>query len=224
MHRIATAVGTLSTAAGCALLLTPLSAPFEPPVVPTLGVVALLALVVGSLGAVDRTRTAPDAAALPDPGGRADVDAPGDEFDRALAGASTRAGSGDRAAIRERLETLALARLCATEGCSRDAARRRLREGDWTDDGAAAALFAESGAGSRPLREHVRHLLTGESAFERRANRAIDALYDRESGRDDQPARSGHQSARNVHRPARDDHHRARSEHQPARNDRERER
>lgn len=217
MRRIATAVGTLSTAAGCALLLTPLSAPFEPPVVPTLGVVALLALAVGSLGAVDRSRTAPDVASLPDPGGRADVDAPGDEFDRALAGASPRAGSEDRVAIRERLETLALARLRTTEGCSRDAARRRLREGDWTDDGAAAAFFAESGAGSRPLREHVRHLLTGESAFERRASRAIDALYDRESGRDDQPARSGHQRAQSDHRPARTDH-------RPARSDRERER
>lgn len=183
MRGVATIVGALSTLAGCALLLTPLSAPLEPPVVPTVGLVALLALVAGALGTVDRSRTAPETATLPDPSGRADGEAPGDAFDRALADVSGRPGSDDRAAVRERLDAVAVARLRATDDCTAAEARRRLASGDWTRDEAAAAFFAD-GARSQPLRERVRHLLTGEPRFSRRARRAIDALYDREPERD----------------------------------------
>lgn len=179
MRSVLLAAGIASILSGSALLLTPLSAPVPLPLIPTLGGIALLGLLVGAYGLLERTRRSPTTATLPNRSERATVDAPGDAFDRALEAASPRDGSEDRAAIRNRLETAAVAVLADADGCSREAARRRLERGDWTDDESAAAVFADDVRPSASVRERLRRLVVGESAFEQRVGRAIDALADR---------------------------------------------
>lgn len=183
MRRVAIAVGVVATASGALLLLTPISAPIEPPVVPTLGLVALLGLGVGALAGLDRAREPHDATDLPAPEDRPGVDAPGDAFDRALAEVSARPDDPQRAAIRERLASTAVAVLVEAEGWSQETARDRLETGEWTDDVAAAAFFADDPETAQSLRERLRRFLAGEPTFVHRAKRAATALADRDETR-----------------------------------------
>jgi len=178
VSRLVIGVGTAATIAGAVLLLTPLSVPIEPPVVPTLGAVALLGLVAGAVGAVDRSTDRPEPTSLPDPTGRVEVDAPGDAFDRRLATVSAQGDDDRRESIRERLEAAAVATIGDAEGCPPEAARRRLERGDWTDDEAAAAFFADGIDPTPPLRERLRRAAAGEPTFAHRADRVVDELAD----------------------------------------------
>lgn len=183
MRRLAIGVGVAATVAGAVLLLTPASAPIEPPVVPTLGLLALLGLGVGGLAGIDRARDPAATTALPDPDGRPGVDAPGDRFDRALAEVSSQPDDPQREAIRDRLESTAVTVLVEVEEIDPAEARDRLASGDWTEDEVAAAFFAHEPAISPSIRERLRRFLAGESTFARRARRAAIALAERDGER-----------------------------------------
>ncbi|MFB6136122.1 MAG: hypothetical protein ABEJ04_05135, partial [Halobacteriaceae archaeon] len=68
---------------------------------------------------------------------------PGDGFDDALATLADRSSSGWVDALRERLRDAAAGALVRVEGLAPDDARRRVDDGDWTDDGQAAAFLAD---------------------------------------------------------------------------------
>ncbi|AGN01933.1 hypothetical protein L593_09940 [Salinarchaeum sp. Harcht-Bsk1] len=180
MRRLMLAIGSASTAAGATLVLTPMSAPVAPPVVPALGLVVVLGLALGGLGAVRRARERPAATSLADTRDRTAVDAPGDAFDRTLASISARVDEEERAPVRDRLAATAVQVVADAEDCSRETARRRIDRGTWTDDRAAVAFFADSVEHAPSLRERVRRVLAGEPTFAVRARRVIDELADRE--------------------------------------------
>lgn len=165
------AVGFTSTGAGLVLLVTPASAPVSVPLLPALGLVALVALAVGGVVALDRSAGGVRVYDLPDP--TAGVRVPGDEFDERLDAVSVRTDADERAAIRDRIETAAVTVLVEREGLTRAAARERLAEGAWTDEPRARAFFT-----GRPpsRRERVRTVLTGDPTFVRRARRAVEAI------------------------------------------------
>jgi hypothetical protein len=165
------AVGFASTGAGLWLLVTPAGVPVSVPLLPALGLVALVALGVGGLVALDRAAGGVRVYDLSDPA--AGVRVPGDAFDDRLDAVSVRTDADDRAAIRGRVETVAVAVLVENEGVTRAVARDRLDEGDWPGDRRARAFFTE-----RPpsLRERVRTVVTGDPTFVRRARRAIAAV------------------------------------------------
>jgi len=172
--------GVASTAAGLSLLATPVAAPTGVPVLPTVGLLAVAALAVGGLAALDRVGRD---VGTGDPGGSpAAVAVPGDAFDDRLAALSVGDEAG-REAVRVRL-TAAAAVVAADEmDCSRSAARERVAAGEWPEDGdgedssRVRAFFA----GREPsAAERAATVLTGEPTVARRARRAAAVLADRE--------------------------------------------
>jgi hypothetical protein len=173
MRTVLLAAGTLSTAAGAGLLLVPSAGEGVGPLVLVGVVVGTLAL-TGSAG-VSRLSTPRERPEPPRSGAETGATVPGDEFDRRLASLSTHSSSDaeERAAVRERLRTLAVDRVVAESGCSRATARERVERGDWTDDQVAAALFTDD----RPsLVAQLRALAGGTTPFRRRAERAVAVL------------------------------------------------
>lgn len=177
IRRALLVVGFACVGGGLLFLLTPVPAPVTVPIVPALGLVALVALAVGSLVALGRSTDGARTYDLPEPS--AGVRVPGDEFDRRLAAASVRADGSDHAPLRDRLEPAAVTVLVDTTGCDRATARQRLADGTWTDDPKARAFFtdAEPSLGAR-----VRTVLTGDPTVVRRARRAVAVLSERTEG------------------------------------------
>jgi len=171
IRRVLLAVGFAATAAGAVLVFTPLSVGGSGLAVIVLVGSALLAGGVGGLAALDRSSTTVADGDLPDPSDR-ERPVPGDEIDRRLATLSTRDADA-QAALRARIEAVAVAVLAERLDCSRAEAHDRLTAGDWTDDEAARAFFEE-----RPpsRRDRLWTLLRGEPTFSRRARAALAAL------------------------------------------------
>lgn len=185
---VALAVGALATLAGGAV-----AAGVVPPLPSATAQLAfVLAAVVGAvvavLGALDRTATGPTSDPLPGPDGEGDAPVPGDEVDRRLANGLT--DPADREAVTGRIESVAVRVLARRDGRSADAARERLAAGTWTDDDRAARFLAADRP-SPGTGERLRSLLTGESALERDATRAVAALVERTGGHEDGGDRAG---------------------------------
>jgi hypothetical protein len=151
---------------------------------------ALLVPLVGAAAVLIAARTArellspTDRPALPDPERRHAATVPGDEFDATLASASRHGrigGAADRDAVRDRLESVAVEVLTRYDGDTPERARRRLAEGTWTDDPAAAAFFG-GGTADVTVLDRVRFVATSDSAFRRRAARVVAVLDSRVSG------------------------------------------
>ena len=104
----------------------------------------------------------------------------GDGFDRNLEASLAAAAEGlDGDEVRTDLRSLATDAVADVEGVSRQAARRRVADGEWTDDRAAAAYLAGEGAPSlgRRLRSRVRPGATRRRRVERTV-RAIETLLE----------------------------------------------
>lgn len=151
-----------------------------------------VALAVGSLGlwslwrdrSVDESgRDGADASDDPDPETidftDADAGTPervGAEIDEYLARID--GGIGDvhrRRRVRERLYDVAVDVLVERRGYSREAARRAVETGAWTDDPRAAVAVGGSDAAWLPVRTRVRDWVRGYP-FERRVERAVAEL------------------------------------------------
>ena len=109
-----------------------------------------------------------------------DASTVGGGFDRNLAASLSAAAEGlDGDEVRPDLRALAADAVAAAEGCTPREARKRVADGEWTDDRVAAAYLAGEGATSlaRRLRSRLRPRKTKRRRVERTV-RAIEALLD----------------------------------------------
>lgn len=156
-------------------------------------VLAALALLLG-LAAVASRVTSSGRAAEPDAvESRFPATVPGDEFDALLAdlpGLSIQRRNEERAAIRERLEALAVAVLVG-RGLGESTARRRLRDGIWTGDERAATFFMPAADRELSLGRRMRDAVGSDLAFTRRARRTVAAIAAHAEGEVPPPDRPG---------------------------------
>lgn len=111
---------------------------------------------------------------------------PGRVADELLAGVTATGrvrGEDAREAVYDRLTAVAVDTLVARYDCTPETARLRLREGSWTDDEVAAALFVEGVDPEWTVRDRLRTLWTGEPPVRRRARHALSELADLAEGR-----------------------------------------
>ena len=105
----------------------------------------------------------------------------GGQFDRDLELASRDANApvvqGARADVRERVRATATRAYARRHSVSRDDAREAVAEGAWTDDVVAAAFAGDERAPPLPLRERLRGWIHPDRAYQRRAQRAVDAAH-----------------------------------------------
>lgn len=138
--------------------------------------VAASMLVSGRSGNLAQTDT-------PNPERPPTVPAVGEEFDRTVGGvrfAVPVVGRSARRRIRERLRTAAIAATMRADGCRRETAERRVDEGTWTDDPAAAAFLADGR--SAAVGGRLAAWAAGETLRQRRARRTVDAIVERFGG------------------------------------------
>lgn len=83
--------------------------------------------------------------------------------------------------IQERLTSVAIDIIRKRDGCSRERAIHKLKEGTWTDSAYAAAFFAGGSPPSKPTFESLRDRLHGEheSDYERWVRMTVDTLVER---------------------------------------------
>lgn len=177
----------LSAAIGALAVLVGLAVSFQQELaalVPGSWVVVLLVAIVAGIqtvsAALSRRRTPLEEAETGDPERRYEAPVPGDELIETLRYARNRSRAGDRPRdrIRERVADAAVAAVADAEGCSEEAARDRIRAGEWTDDAVAAWFLGEEVG--LPANERARLLASApfsqfEAAFDR-AVRAVDAV------------------------------------------------
>lgn len=142
--------------------------------------VGFAAIVIAILGYMARRRAEFPRGEPPSVEAWPELGRPGSEVDTAMAEATVAnwVGHSRRRELRERLFEAAIDVVKATEGCDRERAVEILREGTWTDDKRAEALFAEDPP-STPLEDVVRSLFSGRSQFAVQASHVIEALRDR---------------------------------------------
>ncbi len=100
----------------------------------------LAVLVTGRPGAIDQARP-------PDPERALALPTPGDEFEAATRRRTALlplVGRADRRTVRRRLREAAVQQVMRSSNCSREAATRRVADGSWTDDAAAALFLANA--------------------------------------------------------------------------------
>jgi hypothetical protein len=174
------AAGAAAVIAGVAVVLDPSLASAFGPTPDRLLVVALaaLALLQGLAAAASRIGGDGRAADLPAVEQRFRATVPGDAFEDRLAALPEHSVSRrdeERAAIRERLEGLAVSVL-VDRGLDEAAARRHLEAGTWTTDDAAAIFFMPAADRGLSLERRVRDALGPDVAFVRRARRTVAAI------------------------------------------------
>lgn len=99
--------------------------------------------------------------------------------------------------IRDGLRDLAAEVVAKRDGCSQEQARKRVRDGTWTDDPYAASFLQESGRAHLPVRTRVHDWLRGRH-LQRRVRRTVDAIEDAAGvggGLRQAPARDGRPAA-----------------------------
>ena len=165
---------------GIAVLAVPRVARLVPASEPFVVVVGVLALLFGVLAVRQRTTVEIDQTTTPDPEQVADLPTPGDDIDELIADAGLsvphRSTRDPRQTLRQRLRKAGEQALIHREGCSVAEARRRLREGEWTDDPHAIAFFTGMLPEWTPLRMRLRTRLAVRDPFARRARHAADAI------------------------------------------------
>lgn len=177
VRRLPLAVGVLAMLAGLVLVVSGGPARSPGPRTLPFAVAVLVGGAIAVISVLARSAEGPTTEPLPDPGTTANARIPGERVDERLAGVSWREGE-TRAELADRIERTAVATLGQTEGWTPAQARERLRDGTWTDDERAAALLSD-GEDPPSVGDHVRALATGETPFQRRADRAVAELHGR---------------------------------------------
>lgn len=142
-------------------------------------VLGLLALALG-INAI-RGRFAADTTFLttPEPERRYLLPAPGDGFDRRLAGLSVggrRPDEANWAAVRDRLEETTLSVLTRYGEHTTDDAREQLNHGTWTNDSRAASFFSDEIQPETSVWRRFRDALSSYPAEKRRAQHVVAAF------------------------------------------------
>lgn len=139
---------------------------------------ALLAMVQGGLAVTARLAGGGRAAEPAEVERRFRAPVPGDDFDDLLADLPdlrVQRRDEERAAIRERLEAIAVEVLVA-RGLDEDDARRHLRSGTWTADERAASFFVPAADRELSFGTRLRDAFGSDLAFTRRARQAVAAI------------------------------------------------
>lgn len=178
LRRAGLVIGTVLVGIGLAVVFVPgLVGGFgvNPAFLTGIGLIALLGFGVAVRARLTVTDSQME---LPTPERKRTHSTPGDEFDRQLTSLSARGrmrGAGERRAIRDRLDELAISVL-VRDGDNEATARERLARGTWTDDPYAAAFFAEERASEVSLEDRLRAAFSSEPNSRKRARHAVDAL------------------------------------------------
>lgn len=138
--------------------------------------VAVSMLISGRSGNLAQTDT-------PNPEQPPTVPAVGEEFDQTVGSvrfALPVVGRSARRRVRERLRTAAIAATMRADGCRRETAERRVDEGTWTDDPAAAAFLSDGRSGS--IGGRLAAWAAGKTRRQRRAKRTVNAVVERFDG------------------------------------------
>lgn len=145
-------------------------------------IIGLLAVIEALRAGYSRFSRTLNRPSIPEPERRQVASVPGADFDGDLTAITnrTRGGIRNRDRIRDRLTETAVEVLVRYDGDTPEQARERLRTGSWTDDRAAAVLFASIGEVDQSLVERIRLAVTTDSGFRSQARRAIAALAVRE--------------------------------------------
>jgi len=173
-------VGAAAVLAGVAVLVEPglaglIGVRADQLVVTALALLAVLqglAAVVGRLAGEGRAATPPAVER------RFPATVPGSDFDDLLADLPdlrVQRRNEERAAVRERLEALAIEVLVA-RGLDETAARRQLEAGTWTADERAASLFVPAADRELSVGTRLRDAVSSDLAFTRRARHAVAAI------------------------------------------------
>lgn len=139
---------------------------------------ALLALLQGGLAVSARLTREGRAAEPAAVERRFRAPVPGDDFDDLLADLPdlrVKRRDEERAAIRERLEAVAVEVLVA-RGLDEVSARRHLQSGTWTADERAASFFVPAADRELSFGARLRDAFGSDLAFTRRARRAVTAI------------------------------------------------
>jgi hypothetical protein len=174
------AVGVVAVLAGVAVLVEPSLADLvglggDRTVVTAL---ALVAAVQGLLAVLARVRSEGRAAEPPDAERRFRAAVPGDEVDALLADLPdlrVKRRNEERAAVRERLEALAVEVLVA-RGLDEASARHHLEAGTWTADERASSFFVPAADRDLSVEARLRDAFGSDLAFSRRARRVVAAI------------------------------------------------
>lgn len=161
---------------------TPVAADGLSAVVEQLGNDYLLVAVVGGLAfvltvlfVVVRVLTGINQITPPEPEGIPTARHPGVEFDEFVdspVGLRSLLHADQRKQVRDRLREMAIQTVMRRTNCSRDAARRQVEEGRWTDDVDAAAYLGGPGAPDVPWSSRIKAALFGRSWHQWAARRA----------------------------------------------------
>ncbi|WP_276260006.1 DUF7269 family protein [Haloglomus litoreum] len=174
------AVGAVAVLGGVAVLV-------EPSLANLVGIrsdralvtaLALVAAVQGLFAVLARVRSEGRAADPPDAERRFRAAVPGDEFDRLLADLPdlrVKRRNEERAAVRERLEALAVEVLVA-RGLDEATARDHLEAGTWTADERASSFFVPAAERDLSVEARLRDAFGSDLAFSRRARRVVAAI------------------------------------------------
>lgn len=183
MNRLAVTVGVAAAVSGIAIVLRPELVGATAGLSLVVVFVGVLALLEGVNAVRDRLGGDRRRAAPPDVERQQRFGTPGDDVDEAIArlgGPPSQARDETYADLRHRTRQVAVATLAA-EGYTESEARAALADGSWTDDGQAAALFADPTA--VPDATDLRDRVMGESTYRLRVRRAIDVIAGRDRRR-----------------------------------------
>ncbi|MEF8851310.1 MAG: hypothetical protein V5A28_02670 [Haloarculaceae archaeon] len=175
-QRIAAVLGAALAALGLVALVAPGilgSLPTDRALVLVLGVL----LVLGAVREINRRRkTERLYAETPDAEEVVELPTPGDAFDERFAHLSrTRYRVTERKRIREELGDLTEETLVRRQGLAPEEARAAMREGTWTDDPYAAAMFSADSPRIGTV-ARVREFFGSRSAFHHRVGQVADEL------------------------------------------------
>lgn len=191
LRRLATAFGVAAALGGFAVGIDPSLVSVFAANRSWVVFLALVAIVQGIAYAHVRRGTAIDQADTGLPETDQELAVPGDGFDETVAGISAFSTVERQEQVRQRLEVAAVGAIVRAEGCSEETARETLAAGTWTDDDAAASLFADGVEEPRSTFATFRHRLRGDRPFQHRARRAATEIgrlsaaadaFDREGG------------------------------------------
>jgi uncharacterized repeat protein (TIGR01451 family) len=181
IHRFGIAIGALAVGVGLVLLFLPDVALSIPIGLLFADVAAIAAVMLAGYVVRERYRSKPNRTVVPDVEYPLSTGAPGADVDE-LVYRVTRLREGTieyRERIQERIAEIAAAVVMEREDCSREAAIDMLREGTWTDDG-AAAFFTGGGSSSPSFLQQLRQRFTGTGyQYEGELRRIIGAIEER---------------------------------------------
>lgn len=138
-------------------------------------VIGGVAFVLTLLFVVIRVLTGIDQITPPEPEGIPTARHPGAEFDQFVdgpVGLRSLMGSGERQQVQDRLREVAVQTVMQRTNCSREAARRRVDEGKWTEDADAAAYLGGPEGPDAPWPSRIKAALIGRSWHQWAARRA----------------------------------------------------